>query len=211
MKKIFVAVFSLAFYFTAAAQSETGTASFSKSAESAVIYNLSYSDEAVSNGLENKMNKWGKAKKAKGYLMYRNVLISDISKEPVTLYFSVDKKSSKDNGNSVLTMLIANEHDRFFKASEHGEMFSKAKEFLNSFKEPVEAADLELKITDQDETVKKNDKKLKKLRDDSIDNEKQKAKLEEKIAQNAKDIEQQEKDLATQKEQLDGLIKKRKN
>ncbi|MBC7935228.1 MAG: hypothetical protein H7Y86_07710 [Rhizobacter sp.] len=211
MKKIFVGVFAFAFYFTASAQSETGTASFSKSAESAVIYNMAHSDEAVSNGLENKMNKWGKAKKAKGYLMYRNVLISEISKEPVTLYFSVDKKSSKDNGNATLTMLIANEHDRFYKADEHQEMFGKAKEFLNGFKEPVEAADLELKITSQDESVKKNDKKLKKLRDDSIDNDKQKKKLEEKIAQNAKDIEQQEKDLATQKEQLDGLIKKRKN
>lgn len=211
MKKIFVAISAIAFSLTASAQSETGTASFNKSAESAVIYNMSYSDEAVSNGLENKMNKWGKAKKAKGYLMYRNVLISDISKDPVTLYFSVDKKSSKDNSNASITMLIANEHDRFYKADEHHEMFSKAKEFLNGFKGSVEAADLELKITSQDEAVKKNDKKLKKLRDDSIDNEKQKKKLEEKIAQNVKDIEQQEKELATQKEQLDGLIKQRKN
>lgn len=211
MKKIFMAISAITFSLTASAQSETGTASFNKSAESAVIYNLSYSDEAVSNGLENKMNKWGKAKKAKGYLLYRNVLVSDISKEPVSLYFSVDKKSSKDNGNATITMLIANEHDRFYKADEHGEMFSKAKEFLNSFKESVEAADLELKIASQDETVKKNDKKLKKLRDESIDNEKQKKKLEEKMAQNVKDIELQEKELATQKEQLDGLIKKRKN
>lgn len=211
MKKIFVAIAAIAFSLTASAQSETGTASFNKSAESAVIYNMAYSDEAVSNGLENKMNKWGKAKKTKGYLMYRNVLISDISKDPVTLYFSVDKKSSKDNSNASITMLIANEHDRFYKSDEHHEMFSKAKEFLNSFKTSVEAADLELKITSQDENVKKSDKKLKKLRDDSIDNEKQKKKLDEKIAQNVKDIEQQEKELATQKEQLDGLIKQRKN
>jgi len=210
MKKILVAALAITFSLAASAQSETGTASFNKSAESAVIYNMAYSDEAVSNGLENKMNKWGKAKKAKGYLMYRNVLIHEISKDPVTLYFNVEKRSSKDNSNATITMLIANEHDRFFKADENSELFSKAKEFLNSFSESVESADLELKITAQDETVKKSDKKLKKLRDDSIDNEKQKKKLEEKMAQNVKDIEQQEKELATQREQLDGLIKKRK-
>ena len=211
MKNILMGVLMLAVSFSATAQSETGTASFNKSAESAVIYNLPYSADAASNGLENKMSKWGKAKKAKGYLMYRNVLVSEISKEPITLYFSVDKKSSKDDGNSVITMLMANEHDRFFKADEQAEMFRNAKEFLNSLKDPVIAADLELNITAQDEMVKKNDRKLKKLRDDSIDFEKQKKKLEEKIAQNIKDIEQQEKDLTTQKDQLDALIKKRKN
>ena len=208
---IFLAACSLVLSFAAHAQSQNGTASFNRSTESAIVYNLPYSDEAVTNGLENKMKNWGKAKKAKGYSMYRSVLISDISNEPITLYFSVEKKSSKDNNNSSLTMLIANEQDRFYKADEHSELFSKAKLFVNSFKEPVEAADLELQINTQDETVKKNDKKLKKLRDDSIDYEKQKKKLEEKMAQNVKDIEQQEKDLSTQKEQLDGLIKKRKN
>lgn len=211
MKKILVAALAITFSLTALAQSEISTASINKSAESAVVTNLAYSDEAVSNGLENKMNKWGKGKKSKGYIVYKNVLIPDLGKDPVTLYFSVDKKSSKDNKNSTLTMLIANGEDKFYKADDNNELFSDAKKFLNSFSESVEAADLELKITDKDEIVKKNDKKLKKLRDDSIDYEKQKKKLEEKIAQNVKDIDQQEKDLATQKEELDALIKKRKN
>lgn len=211
MKKIIVAAFAITFSLTAFAQSEISTASFNKSAESAVVMNVSYSEEAVSNAVENKMSKWGKGKKSKGYTMYKNVLIPDISKDAVTLYFSVDKKSSKDNGNSVITMLIANGDDKFYKADDNRDLFSNARQFLNSFDEFSEAADLELKISAQDETVKKHDKKLKKLRDDSIDNEKQKKKLEEKMAQNAKDIAQQEKELANQKEQLDVLIKKRKN
>ena len=211
MKKFLFAIAAVAFSLSTSAQSETGTASFNKSAESAVIYHLSYSDEAATNGLENKMNKWGKAKKLKGYLMYRNVVIADISNQPVTLYFGVDKKSKKDNGNATLTLMMANEFDRFYKADESAEMFTKAKEFLNGFTDPVAAASLELKITEHDALVKKEDKTLKKLRDDSIDNEKQKKKLEEKIAQNTKDIEAQEKALAGKKEELDGLIKQRKN
>ena len=211
MKKISVAIMSLMISIAASAQSETGTATFGKTAESAVIYNMPYSEEAVINGLEKRMSTWGKSKKARGYFMYRNVVIADISNQPVTLYFAVDKKSKKDNGNATFTLMMSNEFDRFFKADESAEMFTKAKEFLNGFTEPVAAASLELKITEHDALVKKEDKTLKKLRDDSIDNEKQKKKLEEKIAQNTKDIEAQEKALAGKKEELDGLIKQRKN
>ncbi len=193
------------------AQSENGTASFNKATESAVVYHMNYSLQAVENGLEKKMANWGKPKKVKGYTMYRNVRISEISNEPITLYFSADKKSSKDNENTILTMLMSNEFDRFYKADENGELFNKAKGFLNGFAEPVAAASLELNINDKEDVVKKTDKKLKGLRDDSIDLEKQKKKLEEKMAQNIKDIEQQEKDMVKQKEELDALIKQRKN
>jgi hypothetical protein len=211
MKKISVVIMSLIISLAATAQSENGTATFGKSVESALIYNMQYPEEAVINGIEKKMDTWGKPKKTRGFTMYRNITVSDISNQPITLYFRVDRKSKKDNNNAVLTLMMANEFDRFYKIEENGEMFAKAKEFLNGFTDPVAAANLELQITAQDDMVKKEDKALKKLRDDSIDNEKQKKKLEDKIAQNARDIEQQEKTVATQKEQLDVLIKQRKN
>jgi hypothetical protein len=211
MKKIILSALAFVLSFGSFAQSQNGTASFNKATESAVIYDMNYPLQAVENGLEKKMANWGKPKKVKGYTMYRNVRISEISKDPITLYFSADKKSNKDNDNSILTLLIANEFDRFYKADENSELFSNAKSFLNGFAEPVAAANLELKINDKEDVVKKSDKKLKGFRDDSIDYEKQKKKLEEKIAQNVKDIEIQEKELAKQKEELDALIKQRKN
>jgi hypothetical protein len=211
MKKISVLLTSLIISLAATAQAENGTATFGKSVESALLYDMPYPEEAVINGIEKKMNTWGKPKKARGFTMYRNVTVSGISSQPITLYFRVEKKSKKDNNSAVLTMMMANEFDRFYKLEDSGEMFAKAKEFLNDFAEPVAAANLELQITAQDDVVKKEDKSLKKLKDDSIDYEKQKKKLEDKIAQNAKDIEQQEKAVAAQKEQLDILVKQRKN
>ncbi len=193
------------------AQSQTGTTTFNKTPQPAVIYNLPYSAEAVTNGVENKMNTYGKPKKVKGFLQYKNVLITDISKEPISIYFNAEKKSNKDDANAVLTMMISNEFDRFYAVEDNRALFDSAKAFLNSFEPSVVAASLELKIKDQDESVKKSDKKLKNLRDDGIDYEKQRKKLEDKIAQNTVDIATQEQELNKQKEQLDGLIKQRKN
>ncbi len=193
------------------AQSQTGTTTFNKSPQPAVIYNLPYSAEAVTNGVETRMNIYGKPKKVKGFLVYKNILVTDISAQPVTLYFNAEKKSNKDDGNAVLTMIVSNEFDRFYTVEDNTELFTKAKVYLDGFEPSVVAASLELKIKDQDESVKKTDKKLKNLRDNGIDYEKQKKKLDEKIAQNALDIAAQEQELNKQKDDLDVLIKQRKN
>jgi hypothetical protein len=197
--------------FMASAQSQTGTTTFNKAPQSSVIYDLPYSDEAVSNALENKMKAYGKAKKVKDFMVYKNIRISEISSDPLTVYFNVEKKSKKDKNNATLVMMLADDADNFYTAEQKPELFSKAKEYLDSFKAPVAAADLELQINGQDENLQKANKRLKKLRDDGIEYEKDKKKLEAKIADNIKEVEKQEKELASQKEQLDLLIKQRKN
>ena len=193
------------------AQSLTGITSFNKSPQSSLIYNLPYSDEAVSNGIETKMISFGKPRKMKGFLMYKNVRIPEISNDALTIYFGADKKSNKDNSNAVLTMLLANEGNRFYTTEENKELFSKAAIYLNTFEPAVAAASLELQIKEQDEVIKKTDKKLKNLRDDKIDFENKKKKLDSKIEQNTNDIIKQEQDVTKQKELLDSLIKNRKN
>ena len=211
MKQILLVVAIIFSALAINAQSQTGFANFNKAPQSAVIYNLAYTDEAVSNALENKMKAYGKPKKVKDYLMYKNILITEISDKPVTIYFNVEKKSKKDDNNAVLTMLIANETDQFYTTSDHADLFKNAKKFLDSFEAPVIAANLELDINIKDELVRKVDKKLKKLRDDGIDYVNQKKKLEDKITDNNNNVTATELELLKQQEALDILIKKRKN
>lgn len=211
MKQILGIMVMVVMAFSARSQSGLTTATFNKLPQTAVQYNLAYSDEAVSNGLAKKLESYGKPKKIKEFLVYRNLNIPEISSSPITLYFNVEKKSKKDNSNAVLTMLLSNEFDRFYTKENDAELFNKAIEYLNGFAEPVAAASLELGIQAQDETTQKVDKKLKKLRDEAIDLEKQKKRIEEKQEQNRKDIAAEEAALAKQKELLDGLIKQRKN
>ena len=211
MKLIIFVIITAMITLNVNAQSLTGITSFNKSPQSSLIYNLPYSDEAVSGGIETKMIPFGKPRKMKGFLMYKNVRIPEISNDALTIYFGADKKSNKDNSNAVLTMLLANEGNRFYTTEENKELFSKAAIYLNTFEPAVAAASLELQIKEQDEVIKKTDKKLKHLRDDKIDFENQKKKLESKIEQNTNDIIKQEQDVNKQKELLDSLIKNRKN
>ena len=211
MKLIILVIISAMITLNVNAQSLTGITSFNKSPQSSLIYNLPFSDEAVSGGIETKMIPFGKPRKMKGFLMYKNVRIPEISNDALTIYFGADKKSNKDNSNAVLTMLLANEANRFYTIEENKELFSKAAIYLNTFEPAVAAASLELQIKEQDEVIKKTDKKLKNLRDDKIDFENQKKKLESKIEQNTNDIIKQEQDVTKQKELLDSLIKNRKN
>jgi hypothetical protein len=187
------------------------TATFNKLPQTAVQYNFAFSDKAVENGLANRLGAYGKPKKNKEYLVYRNVNIPEISTTPVTLYFNVDRKSKKDNNNAVLTLLLSNEFDQFYSKENHAALFNNALQYMNGFEAPVTAASLELNIQAQDENAQKSDKKLKKLRDEAISLEKDMKRLEEKIAQNKIDIEKEEIELVKQKELLDGLIKQRKN
>lgn len=211
MKLIIFVIITAMITLNVNAQSLTGITSFNKSPQSSLIYNLPFSDEAVSDGIETKMISFGKPRKMKGFLMYKNVRIPEISNDALTIYFGADKKSNKDNSNAVLTMLLANEGNRFYTTEENKELFSKAAIYLNTFEPAVAAASLELQIKEQDEVIKKTDKKLKHLRDDKIDFENQKKKLESKIEQNTNDIIKQEQDVTKQKELLDSLIKNRKN
>ena len=211
MKLIIFVIITAMITLNVNAQSLTGITSFNKSPQSSLIYNLPFSDEAVSGGIETKMIPFGKPRKMKGFLMYKNVRIPEISNDALTIYFGADKKSNKDNSNAVLTMLLANEGNRFYTTEENKELFSKAAIYLNTFEPAVAAASLELQIKEQDEVIKKTDKKLKNLRDDKIDFENKKKKLDSKIEQNTNDIIKQEQDVTKQKELLDSLIKNRKN
>ncbi|MEX0635136.1 MAG: hypothetical protein WD135_00100 [Ferruginibacter sp.] len=211
MKKILGFLIMVAPIFSASSQSKLTNATFNKIPQTAIQLNLAYSEEAVSNAIANKLGSYGKPKKMKEFLVYRNVNIPEISSSPVTLYFNVEKRSRNDNNNAVLILLLSNEFERFYNNETDPVLFKRAIEYLNGFSQPIASAELELVILAQDETTQKVDKKLKKLRDETINLQNQEKKLQEKIEQNKKDIESEEAALAKQKELLDGLIKQRKN
>src|SRR5687768_10303298 len=100
MKKYILSVCAVMCSISVFAQSQTGSTTFNRSPQPAIIYNLPFSAEAVLNGVENKMSSFGTPKKVKGFLMYKNILVPDLSKEPITLYFNGEKKSSKDDAKA---------------------------------------------------------------------------------------------------------------
>jgi chromosome segregation ATPase len=91
------------------------------------------------------------------------------------------------------------------------EEVGKAKSFLYNLLPDIEAENLELQITVQEDVVVKAEKKLKTLKDDKDDMEKRLKKLQEDIKQNEKDQEKQTSEIENQRKALDALKSKRKD
>jgi hypothetical protein len=210
MRLTLILLTSFAISTMALGQPTVGSATFNKRNVAAVVFTMPYPEDAVTTGFENRMQAFGKSKKMKSYLLYQAVQVPEISTQTMNVYLKAERTSRKDE-QSVLRFLIADEFDRFFTSQENPEIFANAMQFAGSFEALAAAANLELQILEQEDEVKKAGKKLNAILSDKEDYERQKQKIEEKIADAQKDIEEQEKELTGQKDKLGALITQRKN
>ena len=191
---------------------------YSKKDQSCLVMNYSYPPEAVENAFTSKMYKLGyKGKeekgllnKDKGFRVYNGALLSDISSTRYDFIIKVESKSRRDDEASILYFLIQKEGTDFLNRLSTEEL-TNAKSFLNNLKPDIEAANLELQILAQEETVNKAEKKLQKLQSDKEDMEKRLKKLQEDLKQNEKDQEGQQAEIENEKKTLEVLRTKRKN
>jgi peptidoglycan hydrolase CwlO-like protein len=102
----------------------------------------------------------------------------------------------KDNGNALSRL--------------NTEELGNAKVFLTNLLPDIEAANLELQITAQEDVVVKAEKRLKSLQSDKDDMEKKIKKLQDDIKTNEKDQEKQNAEIENQRKALDALKGKRK-
>ncbi len=212
MKKISLVVMSfLTISVFAAAQAYEGNIQYDKKKQAAIAIDYSYPPDAVENAIIKRMERIGyKGKeekgflnKDKGFLIFKNAYITDISSERMDYVIKVERKSRKESDESELHMIMMKGDDNAL-----GKMsaFSvrNAKLFLNEMLPDIEAAYLEIQIKDQEETVAKAEKKLQGLKDDQ-------ASLEKKLQDNRTAQETTQKDIEAQRQALGTLIGNRKN
>lgn len=197
--------------FFAAGQAYEGNIQYNKKKQAAIAIDYSYPPEAVENAIIKRMERIGyKGKeekgflnKDKGFLIFKNAYITDISSERMDYVIKVERKSRKASDESELYMIMMKGDDNAL-----GKMpaFSvrNAKLFLNEMMPDIEAAYLEIQIKDQEETVAKAEKKLQGLKDDQ-------ASLEKKLQDNRTAQETTQKDIEAQRQALGTLIGNRKN
>lgn len=196
----------------ASAQAYEGTIEFDKKKQKAFVINYSYPTAAVENAIIKKMESLGyKTKeekglfnKDKGFLVYKNAFITDISREKMDYIVKVERKSRKQSDESLL-YIIMNRSDGT-NAIENMDAYDtdQAKYFLNNLLPNVQAANLELQIKEQEEIVAKAEKKLRDLKDDQTS-------LEKKLQDNKVAQDNTQKDIESQKQTLGTLIGKRKS
>lgn len=211
MKKISLLIISLLSLSAATlAQAYEDNVQYDKKKQPAIAIDYSYPAQAVENAIVQRMEKLGyRAKEEKGilnrdkgFLVFKNAYVTDISKEKMDYIIKVERKSRKESDEAVLYLIMhkdgANAMDKL-EANDIGN----AKVYLNNMLPDIEAANLELQIKAQEEVVAKAEKKLKGLQDDKIE-------LENKLAENAKSQDDTIKDIEAQKASLETLRGKRK-
>ena len=207
-------IFLVSLFFCCAglfAQSRLVTTEYQKSMQPAVEVEVPYAEKTVSNSLiERFENRGYKSKESKGYLIFKGVKLSDLGPEEYDLYFKVDRKSRQEKEASIITMLISSGYEKFIGESDNPELYDNAKKFLNQQTTITAAHDLELQIQEQDEVLKKEDKKLTTLMMDSVNLQKKKTKLDLDIEENSKKQELQKAEIEKQKLIYEKLAARRK-
>ena len=197
--------------FSARSQAYEDNIQYDKKKQQAIAIDYSYSPEAVQNAIVQKMEKIGyKAKEEKGilnrdkgFLVFKNAYVADISRDKMDFFIKVERKSRKESDESTLYMIMNKDGENVLAKMEPDDI-SRAKSFLNDMLPEVEAADLEIRINDQQETVARAEKKLSNLKNDQIS-------LEKKLSDNKTDQEATQKDIEAQKQALGVLMGKRKS
>ena len=211
MKQVSIVVLFLSIFTTGIrAQAYEGTIQYDKKKQVAIAIDYEYPAEAVENAFIQHMDKLGyKAKEEKGILnrdkgffVFKNAYVTDITKDRMDYIIKVERKSRKESDESTLYLIISKDDESAISKMESYDV-GRAKTFLNSLIPDIEAANLELQITDQEEVVTKAEKKLRGLQDD-------KAALEKKLADNVKSQDETIKDIEAQRVALEGLRGKRK-
>jgi hypothetical protein len=194
---------------TVQAQAYEDKIKYEKENQDAFAIEYDYPAEAVENAFVEKMNKLGyKAREEKGilnrdrgFIVFRNALVTDIAEKRYDYIIKVDRKSRKESDVSVLYLLIQDDGENVFeklKAQEVGD----AKRYLNDMLPDIEAANLELQIRDQEDAVAKAEKKLRDLEDEHKT-------LTRKIADNEASQDDTRKDIENQRLHLETLRGKR--
>ena len=194
------------------AQAYEGKIDYDKKKQVAYVIEFPYQSEAVENAFTKKMEKLGYRgkeekgifNKDKGFVVYKNAYITDISDKRMDYVVEVERKSRKEKDESLLYLIILDDKGENASVGFDAAVVDRIKSFLSSLSPDVEAADLELQIKEQENVVAKSEKKLSDLKKDK-DN------LEKKLSDNIKDQENTQKDIDSQKQALDTLRLKRKS
>lgn len=211
MKKISLLLISLVTIAAIArAQAYEGSVQYDKKKQAAIMIDYSYPSKAVENAIIQRMEKLGyhaKEEKGilnrdKGFFVFKNAYITDITINKIDYIIKVERKSRKESEEAILYLIMNKEGGNAMDKMDAYDI-GRAKSFLNNMLPDIEAANLELLIKAKEEMVAKAEKKLKNLQADKLE-------LENKITANAKMQDETIKDIELNKENLETLKGKRK-
>lgn len=189
-----------------------GRIEYQKGDKPAAIIELPYPPEIVETAIKEHMAKSGiKEERSKGFQVFKGARLSPEDTESSDLYFKVDKKGRQDKKVSVIYLIVGRPNENVaLRTVDDNNKISEGKTFLTDLIPSVEAHNLEVSILEQDDVIKKAEKKLRNLEDDQKDYEKKIRSFEDKLAENKKDQESQNAEVSKQRAVREAMTARRK-
>jgi hypothetical protein len=217
MRKFVLLLIFLSASFLLKAQAYIDNTEYNKEKQECIVMEYDYPPEAVENALRSKLAKMGYKgneekgmfNKDKGFRVYKESVIGDISPSKYDYVINIVRKSKKERDATVLYLIIFKDKTNALSRLTAEEL-GKTKSFLYNLLPEVEEANLELLITAQLAIAGKAEKRLKDLQDNRSEIEKKIKKLQEDLEKNAKEQEDQQKEIENQHKALEALKGKRK-
>ena len=178
---------------------------------------LNASPDIVENTVKEKFKLLGlKPKETKGFMVYRNVVIQAIdSNKPIDAFVKVERKSRKEKEQSTLSFIAAPLNEIPEEKVKNGSAkllsntsFLKSDTFIYSLLADVKLAVYNSDINDQQDVIKKEEKKLANLKNDLSDMEKKLNKLQSDIEFNKKTQQRQIAEIEKSKNTLNQMMTK---
>jgi len=200
------------------AQAKQGTVEYRKKKQDCFYINYNFPPEAVENALMGKLAKMGYKgreekgmfNKDKGFNIYKEATLTDISPGKYDYVVSIERKSKKESDESVLYLLILNNDVNALPLLGSDEK-EKAKDFLENLTPEVEEAHIDILIGVQAEVVTNAEKKMKQLQTDSVELQNKITKLQEEMSVNSKSQESQLTEIANQRKILEAIKSRKKS
>ncbi|HEY5966873.1 MAG TPA: hypothetical protein VIU35_02795 [Chitinophagaceae bacterium] len=217
MRKFFFSVIFLPVYFLSNAQAKEGTIEYKKKKQECFFINYNFPPEAVENALIGKLSRMGYKgreekgmfNKDKGFNIYKEATLTDISPGKYDYVVNIERKSKKESDETVVHLLIFNNDINALPLLSKEET-RKAKSFLEDLTPEVEEAHTDILIAAQLGVITNAEKKMKQLQTDSVELQKKIVKLQEEMLINSKAQEAQVAEVANQKKILEAIQTRKK-
>ena len=207
MKKISLACIGILFFCIAAmAQPRQGTVEYDKQQVPCYISDFPYSQSTTEDAIKNRFKSMGvKSNDRKGFIEYNNVVLPEIGPNPVDTKFKIEKRKGDKNASTVYMIVnpIGLSSTQAVAGSGSVQDFSTGStNFLNSLTNTTGDYSLEQEIKNQEDEVKKAEKKSGNLVDDGNDMQKRLQKLQNDIEENRKKQTEQVAEVQRQRDIL---------
>jgi hypothetical protein len=205
MRKYFLsALFILNLFVCFGQNAKTSSVMINKVTQPCVVMDYYFDVEIIEGALYQKMTnaKLGKGEKTKdGFRLYKGITITEIAPEKMDYYFNVeDRKQS-----ATVYMLCSKGYDNFLRSDDDSIVIQNIFKYLTSFATDANVFALNQDIEKQNDLIKDGEKKSKNAVEDAERLQKDRAKIESKIANNILDTENLKKEIEMEQKNYDNV------